>query len=80
MPCLVGASTLGTQHAGIYTGLISKGLPSIIYVTTGRYQGFTEKLRNSKETVAHELLGQCCDDLFAIVAVSCIRLCLISAI
>ena len=28
---------------------------------SGRHLGFTEKLRNSTQTVVHELLGQCCE-------------------
>ena len=34
-----------------------------------------------KQTVVHKLLmGQCCDGLFAIIAISCMQLCLIKVI
>ena len=53
--------------------------PFCLCLTTGRHFGFTDKFTEFvKQTAVRELLlRQCCDVLFAIVAVSCMQPCLI---
>ena len=65
--------------------LLNEGFPTFcLWLTTGRHLGFTiivrlwfyrEITESAKQTVVRELLlEQCCDGLFAIVSVSCMRL------